>query len=89
VRIRPPVSLCIFVYWQVLLRNASSCAIKVIDFGSSCKVNERIYTYGRPIIPLASTLLSRSFNLMLRCPSNNSTFTATFKVAFIAAPKSS
>lgn len=30
---------------NVLLRNASSCAIKVIDFGSSCKVNERIYTY--------------------------------------------
>ena len=30
---------------NVLLRNASSCAIKVIDFGSSCRVNERIYTY--------------------------------------------
>jgi hypothetical protein len=32
----------------VLLRNASSCAIKVIDFGSSCKVNERIYTSAPP-----------------------------------------
>ena len=29
---------------NVLLRNASSCAIKVIDFGSSCRVTERIYT---------------------------------------------
>jgi hypothetical protein len=30
--------------FQVLLRNASSCAIKVIDFGNSCRVTERIYT---------------------------------------------
>ncbi|KAG5451312.1 Dual specificity tyrosine-phosphorylation-regulated kinase 2 [Clonorchis sinensis] len=30
---------------NVLLRSAARCAIKVIDFGSSCYTNQRVYTY--------------------------------------------
>lgn len=61
--------------FQVLLRNASSCAIKVIDFGSSCRVTERIYT----------SVTAPPFHAVLA----DSAFPGIFKVGSIAAPRSS
>lgn len=36
---------CIFLQENVLLKQRGSSSIKVIDFGSSCYSNQRVYTY--------------------------------------------